>query len=142
MASSRELADWGVFISGRFWLAGLMGFAGGVPLLLTLTVLQAWLSAEEVDLTTIGFLGLVALPYNLKFLWAPLIDRYDPLKLGRRRSWLVLSQCCLAASIALLGLQDPLDGIWKVAAAACIDEPGDVVEEVLDRVGPDAVRPG
>jgi PAT family beta-lactamase induction signal transducer AmpG len=120
MASSRELADWGVFVSGRFWLAGLMGFAGGVPLLLTLTVLQAWLTAEEVDLATIGFLGLVALPYNLKFLWAPLIDRYDPLRLGRRRSWLVLSQCCLAASIALLGLQDPLDGIWKVAAAACV----------------------
>jgi PAT family beta-lactamase induction signal transducer AmpG len=120
MASSRELDGWGVFVSGRFWLAGLMGFAGGVPLLLTLTVLQAWLTAEEVDLATIGFLGLVALPYNLKFLWAPLIDRYDPLRLGRRRSWLVLSQCCLAASIALLGLQDPLDGIWKVAAAACV----------------------
>jgi PAT family beta-lactamase induction signal transducer AmpG len=97
-----------------------MGFAGGVPLLLTLTVLQAWLTAEDVSLTTIGFLGLVGLPYNLKFLWAPLMDRFNPLGLGRRRSWLVISQICLAAGIATLGLQDPLEGIWKVAVAACL----------------------
>ena len=97
-----------------------MGFAGGVPLLLTLTLLQAWLKAAEVDLTTIGFLGLVALPYSLKFLWAPLIDRFDPLRLGRRRSWLVVAQCCLAASIAMLGLQDPVQNIWAVAVAACL----------------------
>ncbi len=97
-----------------------MGFAGGVPLLLTLTVLQAWLTAEGVSLTTIGFLGLVGLPYNLKFLWAPLIDRFNPLGLGRRRSWLVVSQCCLAVGIAILGIQDPLEGVWKVAVAACL----------------------
>ena len=54
MTSSRELADWGVFVSGRFWLAGLMGFAGGVPLLLTLTVLQAWLTAEEHPVVSSG----------------------------------------------------------------------------------------
>ena len=120
MQANQALEDWSVLVSGRFWLTGLMGFAGGVPLLLTLTVLQAWLTAEQVDLAMIGFLGLVALPYNLKFLWAPLIDRYDPLKLGRRRSWLILSQCCLAASIALLGLQDPFDGIWKIALAAIV----------------------
>ncbi|TDJ45220.1 MAG: MFS transporter [Gammaproteobacteria bacterium] len=120
MTSSLESFQWRVLVSRRFWLAGLMGFAGGVPLLLTLTVLQAWLKAENVSLAAIGFLGLVGLPYNLKFLWAPLMDRFNPLGLGRRRSWLVISQCCLAAGIAILGLQDPLDGIWKVAAAACL----------------------
>ncbi len=120
MTSSRDGSSWRLLVSGRFWLAGLMGFAGGVPLLLTLTVLQAWLTDEGVSLTTIGFLGLVGLPYNLKFLWAPLMDRFNPLGLGRRRSWLVLSQCCLAAGIALLGLQDPFEGIWKVAVAACL----------------------
>ena len=62
----------------RLLVAAPMGFAGGVPLLLTLTVLQAWLTAEGVDLTTIGVLALVGLPYNLKFLWAPLLDRYMP----------------------------------------------------------------
>ena len=120
MTSSQEGSSWRVLVSGRFWLAGLMGFAGGVPLLLTLTVLQAWLQSEGVSLTTIGFLGLVALPYNFKFLWAPLMDRFDPLRMGRRRSWLLISQCCLAAGIAILGIQDPLDGLWKVAVAACL----------------------
>ena len=120
MTSSLERFQWGVLGSSRLWLAGLMGFAGGVPLLLTLTVLQAWLTTEDISLTTIGFLGLVGLPYNLKFLWAPLMDRFNPLGLGRRRGWLVISQCCLAAGIAILGMQDPLEGIWKVAVAACL----------------------
>jgi len=118
MTSSAAGSSWSVFVSGRFWLAGVMGFAGGVPLLLTLTVLQAWLQFEGVSLTTIGLLGLVGLPYNLKFLWAPLLDRFNPLGFGRRRSWLVISQCCLAASIAILGTQDPVTGVWKVALAA------------------------
>jgi len=120
MTSSLKESGWRVFLSGRFWLAGFMGLAGGVPLLLTLTVLQAWLQAEGVSLITIGFLGLVGLPYNLKFLWAPLMDRFNPLGLGRRRSWLVISQCCLAAGIGILGTQDPVEGIWKVAVAACL----------------------
>ena len=79
-----------LFLSPRMWLAGLMGFASGLPLLLTLSVLQAWLKAEGVDLATIGFIGLVGLPYTLKFLWAPLFDRYIPSSLGRRRGWLVI----------------------------------------------------
>ena len=120
MISSMPGFSWSVFFGARFWLAGVMGFAGGVPLLLTLTVLQAWLQSEGVSLTTIGFLALVGLPYNLKFLWAPLIDRFNPLGFGRRRSWLIISQCCLALSIAILGTQDPLGGVWKVALAACL----------------------
>ena len=120
MTSRRERPSWRVLLSGRFWLAGLMGFAGGLPLLLTLTVLQAWLTVEGVDLTTIGFLGLVGLPYNVKFLWAPLLDRFKPLGMGRRRSWLIIIQCCLAASIAMLGTQDPGQGIWSIVVAACV----------------------
>lgn len=111
---------WEVLASGRLWIAGLMGFAGGLPLLLTLTLLQAWLSAAQVSLTTIGFLGLVALPYNLKFLWAPLLDRFVPLGLGRRRGWLVIAQVSLAASIAVLGLQDPATRLWAVGLAAVV----------------------
>ena len=101
--------DWKVFLSPRMWLAGLMGFASGLPLLLTLSVLQAWLKAEGVDLATIGFIGLVGLPYTLKFLWAPLFDRYVPLDLGRRRGWLVIFQVLLAAGIAGLGLTAPAE---------------------------------
>ena len=112
--------DWKVFLSPRMWLAGLMGFASGLPLLLTLSVLQAWLKAEGVDLATIGFIGLVGLPYTLKFLWAPLFDRYVPVALGRRRGWLAIFQILLALSIAALGLTAPADGIPTVAAAALL----------------------
>jgi PAT family beta-lactamase induction signal transducer AmpG len=109
---------WSVLVSGRLWLAALMGFSGGLPLYLTLTVLQAWLTAEGVSLTTIGLLGLVGLPYSVKFLWAPVVDRFMPLALGRRRGWLLITQIALAASIAALGLQDPAGGIWGVVIAS------------------------
>ena len=121
MASTGTAAGhpgWEVLASGRLWVAGLMGFAGGVPLLLTLTLLQAWLSSARVSLTTIGLLGLVALPYNLKFLWAPLLDRFAPLGLGRRRGWLVVAQVSVAASVVALGLQDPVRHLWAVGLAA------------------------
>ncbi len=111
---------WKVLLSGRLWVAALMGFAGGLPLLLTLTLLQAWLSAEGVSLTTIGLFGLVGLPYSIKFLWAPLLDRFKPLALGRRRGWLLLSQIALAASIAWLGFQDPSIDVWGMVIAALL----------------------
>ncbi len=107
-------------LNSRLWLAGLMGFASGLPIMLTVGVLQAWLTSESVDLTTIGFIGLIALPYSTKFLWAPFLDRFDPLRMGRRRSWLILSQCAVAASILLLGLQTPENAIAGVAIAAIL----------------------
>ena len=63
--------------------AFIMGFACGLPLLLTLSVLQAWMKEEGVDLTVIGLMALVGLPYTLKFVWAPLLDRYTLPFLGR-----------------------------------------------------------
>ena len=120
MTFDQGSGSWRVLLAPRLWFAAAMGFASGLPLLLTLTVLQAWLTEHEVSLTTIGFAGLVGLPYTVKFLWAPLLDRFTPLGLGRRRSWLVIFQCCLAASIALLGLQDPGQRLWLVAVAALL----------------------
>ena len=57
-------------------VALIMGFASGLPLLLTITVLQAWMQKEGVDLTVIGIMSLVGLPYTVKFLWAPFMDRF------------------------------------------------------------------
>ena len=75
----------------RLALVAVLGFASGLPLALTGQAMQAWLTTAGVDLATIGFLGLVGLPYTFKFLWAPLMDRFDLPWLGRRRGWLVLS---------------------------------------------------
>ncbi len=80
----------------------VLGFASGLPLALTGGAMQAWLTIEGVDLATIGFLALVGIPYTFKFLWAPLVDRFDLPWLGRRRGWLVASQ--IALSIVLFGM--------------------------------------
>lgn len=99
-------------------VALLMGFACGLPLLLTITVLQAWMKEEGVDLAVIGMMALVGLPYTLKFLWAPFLDRFTLPFLGRRRGWLLVAQVALFFSIAGLGLTDPKDNPWMLAFAA------------------------
>jgi PAT family beta-lactamase induction signal transducer AmpG len=120
MAVNRQSPPRWRAVAPKLLLAGLMGFAGGVPLLLTLTIFQAWLTQEGVDLATIGVLALLGIPYNLKFLWAPLVDRFIPPFLGRRRGWLVILQGALAVALVLLGIQNPGEGIWFVSAAALL----------------------
>lgn len=80
----------------------MMGFVAGAPLFLIGSTLQAWMSDEKVDLSLISLFSLVGLPYTLKFLWAPLMDRFVPKFLGRRRGWLVMIQSGLL--LAMLGL--------------------------------------
>lgn len=98
----------------------VMGFACGLPLLLTITVLQAWMQDEGVDLAVIGLMALVGLPYTLKFFWAPFLDRFTLPFLGRRRGWLLVAQVALIFSIAGLGFTDPGEKPWMVAVAAFI----------------------
>ncbi len=104
--------------SGRMLVALLMGFSSGLPLLLTGSVLQAWMTDEGVDLGTIGLFALVGLPYTLKFLWAPLMDRFSLPLLGRRRGWLILVQLLLMVSIAALGWTQPAQSPFTVAIVA------------------------
>lgn len=101
-------------------VAFIMGFACGLPLLLTITVLQAWMKEEGVDLTIIGLFALVGLPYTLKFLWAPFLDRFIPPFLGRRRGWMLIAQIFLMVSIVGLSLTSPADNPWIVAVAAML----------------------
>ena len=86
----------------RALVVTVLGFASCLPLALTGQAMQAWLTADGLDLATIGFLSLVGLPYTFKFLWAPLMDRFDLPLLGRRRGWLVLTQLALAAALLAL----------------------------------------
>ncbi len=85
----------------------LMGFASGLPLALTGQALQAWLTIDGISLATIGFFGLVGIPYTFKFLWSPLMDRFEPPWLGRRRGWLVLTQLALAAALFFMSSLSP-----------------------------------
>ena len=100
----------------------LMGFASGLPLALTGQALQAWLTIDGVNIATIGFFGLVGTPYTFKFLWAPLMDRFEPPWLGRRRGWLVISQLAVAATLFFMsglspGAQPVLFAQWAVLLA-------------------------
>jgi PAT family beta-lactamase induction signal transducer AmpG len=106
--------------SARMLVALAMGFASGLPLLLTLSVLQAWMTEEGVDLGTIGLFALVQLPYTLKFLWAPVMDRYTLPFLGRRRGWLLVFQVLLMLAIIALGMTNPVASPLLVALCALL----------------------
>ena len=84
-----------------------IGKPGAGPLSLTGQALQAWMTGAGLSLATIGFLSLVGLPYTFKFLWAPLMDRFDPPLLGRRKGWLVLTQLALAGVLLLMADTSP-----------------------------------
>lgn len=120
-----ERLTWGetaaAMFSGRMLLALVMGFSSGLPLLLTGSVLQAWLKDSGVDLKSIGLFALVGLPYTLKFLWSPLFDRYTLPLLGRRRGWLFVVQLALAAALLALSFATPSPhDLLPVSAAALV----------------------
>lgn len=96
----------------------VLGAASGFPNQITESALQAWLKDSGATNATIGVMSYVALPYLLKFLWAPLIDRYPLPLLGRRRGWILLMQLALAATIALFALQDPRASLTPVSICA------------------------
>jgi MFS transporter, PAT family, beta-lactamase induction signal transducer AmpG len=102
----------------------LMGFASGMPFLLTGATLTYWMSRTDVDLTTIGLFALVGTPYAFKFAWAPLVDHLPLLLLdrwlGRRRSWMLLAQIGILVSVVLLAWSDPVRTPWLTAAAAVL----------------------
>jgi MFS transporter, PAT family, beta-lactamase induction signal transducer AmpG len=104
----------------------LLGFSAGLPLLLVFGTLSFWLREAGIDRTTIGYLSWVGLAYGFKWIWAPLVDRLPiPLLtrlLGRRRSWLLLSQAVIMAALVSMALTDPraalLPVVWCALAVA------------------------
>ena len=108
MTPLRQAKVLGLFTSWRMLVVLLLGFSSGLPLALTATTLQAWMKSENADLTVIGLFSLVALPYGLKVLWAPAMDRFIPPFLGRRRGWMLLSQIALVCTIAAMAFSNPV----------------------------------
>ncbi|HXW69235.1 MAG TPA: MFS transporter, partial [Dissulfurispiraceae bacterium] len=96
-----------VFRNRRIATVLLLGFSSGLPLALTGGTLQAWMAVKGVDLRTIGVFALAGLPYTLKFVWSPVMDRFIPPWLGRRRGWILVAQICLVAGIAAMAVGSP-----------------------------------
>ncbi len=96
-----------VFRSRRIAVIAFLGVSSGLPLALTGGTLQAWMTVVGVDLHTIGIFAFIGLPYTLKFLWSPLMDRFVPPWLGRRRGWIVMTQLGLVIGIAAIAFSSP-----------------------------------
>ncbi|MDD5762015.1 MAG: MFS transporter, partial [bacterium] len=95
------------FANRRIFFVLLLGFSSGIPLALTGSTLQAWMASEKVDLAVIGVFSLVGLPYTFKYLWSPLMDRFVPPFLGRRRGWMLVTQAALVLVIAAMAFSTP-----------------------------------
>ncbi len=109
-----------LLISPTMLVMFLTGFSSGLPLLLTGSTLKFWMREEGLDLTTIGFFGLVGLPYTLKFLWAPVMDRVIPPFGGRRRGWMLITQGALLVGICSLAWIQPAHHLWIIAGLSVL----------------------
>lgn len=109
-----------IIFSWRMLVTFFLGVSSGIPLLVTGSTLQAWMTDEKVNLAVIGLFSLVGLPYTVKFLWAPFMDRYVPPLLGRRRGWMLISQTLLMLAIGAFFLVRPAESPWIVAFLAVL----------------------
>jgi PAT family beta-lactamase induction signal transducer AmpG len=117
-ASTPKTSPIRIFLQPKMATLLALGFSSGLPFYLTSKTLQAWMTTAKVDLATIGFFSLVTLPYSLKFVWAPVMDRYTPPFLGRRRGWVLITQILLLLAIAAMALHDPTTGLRMLAINA------------------------
>ncbi len=96
------------------------GFTAGLPLYYLFQLVPAWLRDEGVDLKTIGLFALIGLPYTWKFIWSPIMDRWTPPFLGRRRGWMLITQVALMATMFAFSFLDPKLSIWLIAYTAFV----------------------
>jgi MFS transporter, PAT family, beta-lactamase induction signal transducer AmpG len=124
-----------VYLRPRVLIVLFLGFSAGLPLALSGSTLQIWMTQSGVDIKTIGLFAAVGTPYTIKFLWAPLVDALDvPVladRLGRRRAWLLVSQLGLGLAIILLGLCDPAAAPWLVALAALLVATASATQDIV-----------
>src|SRR3954469_16041728 len=96
----------------------VLGFSSGLPLALTGGTLQAWMTVAGLDVKTIAWFSWIGLPYALKFLWSPFMDRFAPPWLGRRRGWMLVTQAALMLGVAAMAVSPPPESLWMLGCAA------------------------
>ena len=104
----------------RMFICIFTGLASGMPLYVLFQLVPAWLSEGGVSLAEIGLFSLVGIPYTWKFIWAPMMDRWVPPFLGRRRGWMLVCQVALLLSIGVLGAFEPARSTSVIAALAVV----------------------
>lgn len=128
---------WRDYFSRKMLICISLGFTAGLPLFTLTNLMAAWLKTEGVDLKAIGLFALVLFPYNWKFLWSPLLDRFALPLLGRRRGWMLVTQVALMLIIASLGQLSPRNGlveiVWLCCAIAFVSASHDIVFDAYRR---------
>lgn len=111
---------WKSFLNKNFLFVFFLGFASGLPLLLTGATLKTWLAREGVDISTIGYFSWVGMAYSFKFIWSPILDRYYIVKIGRRKTWLFASQIGLILGLASFSFLSAKEHLPEIAALAVL----------------------
>ena len=138
VSDAERVPFWSALVTDRRIAPALgMGFASGMPFLLTYSTQSAWLTDAGVPLATIGLLSELTLAYKFKFVWAPFLDQYDPPLigglLGRRRGWLIVAILAVMAMLAGIALGDPANWIWwTVGFSLALGVAGATLDLVLD----------
>jgi PAT family beta-lactamase induction signal transducer AmpG len=114
------MSIWQQLFTRKMLICVFTGFTSGLPLYLLFNLVPAWLSSEHVDIKTIGLFALIQFPYTWKFLWSPLVDRYAPPLLGRRRGWMFVTQLLLLLVIVMLGGFAPQSDLTRIAWTATL----------------------
>ena len=137
-ADNSHARDWraAIAVYTRPRVVGMvfLGFAAGLPFLLVFTTLSAWLTKAGVDRTTIGFFSWIGITYSIKFFWAPVVDRLPlPLLtrlLGKRRSWMLAAQICIALGLSGMALTDPGANLTQLALFALLVAFGSATQDI------------
>jgi PAT family beta-lactamase induction signal transducer AmpG len=126
-----------ILFNRRMLICVFQGLSSGMPLYVLTQLVPGWLRTEGIDLATIGLFAILTIPYNWKFLWAPLLDLYRLPALGRRRGWILLSQVLLLLSIGAFSSIDPATDlgavIWIVVATSFFSATQDIVIDAYRR---------
>lgn len=134
---ANKLSLYQALFNKRMLVCITTGFSSGLPLYLLIQFIPAWLRSFDVDLGTIGLINLVLFPYTWKFVWSPLVDRFVPPFLGRRRGWMLVTQLTLMGLIASLALFNPVTDlasiVWVVAGIGFVSATQDIVIDALRR---------
>ncbi len=118
--SASQPSIWRQIFTKNMLLCLYTGFCSGLPLFVLIQLMPAWFTSANLDIKTIAAFTLTSLPYTWKFLWAALLDRYFPPFLGRRRSWIFLSQLGLLAILAGFGFFDPIADIGIITVLSVV----------------------
>ena len=118
----------------RVLITLLLGFGSGLPFLLTGATLSLWLAEGDVALSAIGFISWVGLAYSFKFLWAPVVDRFDvPLlgRFGRRRGWMLFSQLLVGGALIAMAIIGPEGGLTALGTAALVTAFASATQDIV-----------